>query len=326
VVSFAGRQDASPGAEALSSPGRHHPVLIEETRPGAVVVPGFDSQEGHDNDELTIEEGYEGQETIAPHEESTVHIIAQTVDTEEENRLLRELDQLRQMQIRHERDQLRQILDNAPIVTPVIATNRDVENGDEKVHAHHDDLRSSDAPRCGSKGRRWIAITAILLIVVAVAVTLALVLQPDPVPPKDPLSELLSSASSDGGVALADPSTPQNMALTWLAGDPNLANYTVQEVIQRYALATLYYTTKGDSWNSNDDWLSDKDACDKWYNNDGNDMSVDCTSDGAVSELDLRENNLEGVIPPEIGMLSDSLGKSVVEESTVKLCVIPSRG
>jgi hypothetical protein len=167
----------------------------------------------------------------------------------------------------------------------------------------------------------------ILLIVVAVAVTLALVLQPEPTltPPQD-LIELISSASSDGGVALVDPSTPQNMALKWIAEDPNLAKYTDQEKIQRYALATLYYTTKGDSWTNNDYWLSDKDVCGKWYNNDGDDMAVDCTSDGAVSDLDLRDNNLRGVIPPDIGMLSDSLGKCVIEKNAVESYVIPTRG
>jgi hypothetical protein len=50
--------DTSLGAEALSRPGRHHPVCIEEKRPGAVVAPGIDSEEGNGNDELAIEEGY----------------------------------------------------------------------------------------------------------------------------------------------------------------------------------------------------------------------------------------------------------------------------
>jgi hypothetical protein len=64
-----------------------------------------------------------------------------------------------------------------------------------------------------------------LFFVVAVVVTLALVLLSEPTPPQDPLSELIASASSDGGVALSDPSTQQNMALKWLAGDLNLASY-----------------------------------------------------------------------------------------------------
>jgi hypothetical protein len=166
-----------------------------------------------------------------------------------------------------------------------------------------------------------------LLIVVAVAVALALLLPPDPEPspiPQDSLIELISSASSDDGEALRTPSTPQNMALEWLAENPNLANYTDQEKIQRYALATLYYSTKGDSWAINDFWLSNADVCGKWSQYNG--TTIDCTSNGSVSSLDLRSNSLRGTIPPEIGMLSDSLGKFVVKENAVKLCDIPSRG
>jgi hypothetical protein len=182
--------DTSLGAETLSRPGRRHPLFIEESRPAAVVVPGIESHG------LTVEEAYDEQATIASHEESTVHIIAQAVDTEEENRLRRELDQLRQMQIRHERDQLRQILDNAPIVTPVIATNRDVEKGDEKVHVNHDDLPRRDDLKCGTRGRRWLVIGVILLIVVAVAVTLVVVLPSEPTP-SDPITTAPTSLPTD---------------------------------------------------------------------------------------------------------------------------------
>jgi hypothetical protein len=111
-----------------------------------------------------------------------------------------------------------------------------VENGDKNIHANHDDLPSSDDPLCGFKGRQWFAISAMMLIVVAVAVTLALMLPPEPTPPLNPVTDLLSSAASGWGVALADPSMPQSMVIKWLAGNPNLANHdtsTVQEVIQR---------------------------------------------------------------------------------------------
>jgi len=40
--------------------------------------------------------------------------------------------------------------------------------------------------------------------------------------PQDPFTALLSSVSLDGGAALQTSSTPQNDALTWLAGNTNL--------------------------------------------------------------------------------------------------------
>jgi hypothetical protein len=353
VVSSARYQDTSPGAEALGWEEHRHPVFIEERRPGAVVGTGIDNEdEYYKEDGLTIEEGYVEQTTIAP----------RVVDTEEENQRLREQYWMRHErdQAARERDQLRQMVGDAVVTKPIVATHRDVENGNDNVHAaNHDDLQISDDPKCGTRGRRWSATGVILLIVVAVAVALALVLPSEPTtttqaPPTtttqapttttttqaptmttttqaptttpilQDLSELISSASSDGGEALTTPSTPQNLALEWLAGNPNLANYTDQEKIQRYALATLYYSTKGDSWDNDDFWLSDADACNKWYQY--NDTTIDCTIDGAVSFLDLDFNNLQGTIPREIGMLSDSLGKFTVEENAVQLHGIPSHG
>jgi hypothetical protein len=83
--------------------------------------------------------------TVATLEESTVKIIAQTVDTEEENRRLCEQDQLRD-----EADQLRQqMLGNTPI-----AAYRDVGNGDVSSYANPDGLPRSDNPQCGTKRRR----------------------------------------------------------------------------------------------------------------------------------------------------------------------------
>ena len=101
-------------------------------------------------------------------------------------------------------------------------------------------------------------------------------------------------------------STLQNKALTWLANNTNLASYTDQEKIQQYALATLYYSTKGESWTHDDDWLTNADVFGKWYQDDG---MINCTSTGEVSNLDLYNNNLIGTIPPKMGLLSDSLGE-----------------
>jgi hypothetical protein len=155
-----------------------------------------------------------------------------------------------------------------------------------------------------------------------VTTTTAPTLEPTQTPAWDPLVELISSASSDGGVALADPSTPQCRALEWLAGDPNLANFTDHKKIQRYALATLYFSTNGDGWEYNNDWLSDKDVCGNWYQKFN--TTIKCTSNDTVSSLNHDGNKLQGTIPPEISMLSDAISKCVIENYTVKLCVIPS--
>jgi hypothetical protein len=133
--------------------------------------------------------------------------------------------------------------------------------------------------------------------------------------PQD-LIDLFSSASYEGVDNLANPETPQNKAYTWLAGNAGLEEFTDQVKLERYALATFYFSTKGDTWTQSDYWLSDEDVCfNPWF-------GVECTSDSAVKWLDNWGNDLLGTLPPEIGMLSTSLGKFSIEESnsTHSLC------
>jgi hypothetical protein len=65
---------------------------------------------------------------------------------------------------------------------------------------------------------------------------------------------------------------------------------------EREALIALYYSTNGAAWNSNDGWLSGPGTECTWY-------KVSCR-DGHVFALDLRENNLDGIIPASLGDLS----------------------
>jgi hypothetical protein len=252
------------------------------TRPGAQRVDG-PGNNGLEDDSFTVIIGGDEDVTIEP---SPPTLSAQLVNTEEEiNRAVQDF------------------LQNAVVadVVPEVAPD--------------------------NRGMWWKLAGAVMVVItIAIGVALGISLPkettsaPTNSPPLSPvtfLRDLLSPISSDGGEALSTPSTPQNMALEGLAVNPNLANYTDQDTIQRYALATLYYCTTGDFWNKHGYWLSnDTEVCNKWYQNEtaGDDMAIDCTSDGAVSALELSGNSLEGTIPPEIGMLNDSLGKFTVEE------------
>jgi hypothetical protein len=80
------------------------------------------------------------------------------------------------------------------------------------------------------------------------------------------LVDLLSLVSFDNGAALQAPSTPQNNALLlWLSNNINLDAYSDEKRIQRYALATFFYSTNGDNRKRNTGWITDVDECD-WYN------------------------------------------------------------
>lgn len=157
-----------------------------------------------------------------------------------------------------------------------------------------------------------LGIAGILLVIAAIVLAIVLSrLDPEPTPTLTPppptltppppgLIELLSSVSPDGGAALNTISSPQSNALNWLAGNINLDSYSNETKIQRYALATLHYSTGGDDWRQNTDWLGDNDEC-GWYTNDEIQF---CSPTGEIA-LALISNNLNGRIPEEIGLLTN---------------------
>ena len=65
----------------------------------------------------------------------------------------------------------------------------------------------------------------------------------------------------------------------------------------RAVLVSLYNTTDGSNWSTSTTWLSDK-PIGEWY-------GVTTDGDGRVVELRLRDNQLSGPIPPELGSLAN---------------------
>ena len=94
--------------------------------------------------------------------------------------------------------------------------------------------------------------------------------------------------------------TPQWQAYQWITADPMLAILSDLQLLQRYALATLYFATDGGRWDTVEFLLSTS-YCD-W---DG----VACTgqvedSSVEVSALHLTALGLSGPLPLEIGLLT----------------------
>jgi hypothetical protein len=156
---------------------------------------------------------------------------------------------------------------------------------------------------------------------VALAMVIStMVKRTEPLPPValPHLLPFLNSISPDGGVALSDMNTPQFRAATWLAGNTDLANMSNRTKIQRYALATLYYSTGGDQWFTNYKWLTDSNEC-EWYNtkwskgweSNSSGIRMFCSNedDGDLEMIFLQGNNLHGQVPLELSLLSNSLGK-----------------
>ena len=282
VVSSSRDLDVSPGTETLDSQEPHHiegrrtPQFPQQVRPGAYRYRGSlpDDQEGDDEDDFTIQSNAEPP-PIPPAISPTFQ--GELVNIAEEDLLIQE--------------QVNQTL-QAELEQAVVA---------EVI------------PELTSKRvRQWKFAGAFLLVLIVLGVVLGITLRPRPSKeqeifiPQD-LIDFLSNSSSGSEKALRNSSTPQYKALKWLAGDENLMHYADQQKIQRFVLATLYYSTKGDNWTHNDFWLSNADVCGKWYQFDN--RTINCTSAGEVSSLLLASNNLVGTIPAEIGMLSNSLGE-----------------
>ena len=65
----------------------------------------------------------------------------------------------------------------------------------------------------------------------------------------------------------------------------------------RDALVALYLTTNGSTWDRTNNWLSDA-PIGEWY-------GVSTGDDGRVTEVNLRDNDLSGEIPGELGSLAN---------------------
>ena len=107
---------------------------------------------------------------------------------------------------------------------------------------------------------------------------------------------------------LTDPSTPQYAALDWLANKDSGASYSSADdvrILQRYVLATLYYSTGGPGWTKSYGFLSDEHEC-KWFEEE-KDWILDMTpithgiKCGDEGWLDFEEGDDEHIMEIRLG-------------------------
>jgi hypothetical protein len=120
----------------------------------------------------------------------------------------------------------------------------------------------------------------------------------------------------------ADPTTirnnsvPQGKATTWLlTQDERNVCPDEPKILQRWALAVVYFSTGGDDWLQCSGSPSATDACgsvapfiekERFLNtsNECEWAGISCMT-GCVTEVEFEKNNLAGTIPTEIALLSD---------------------
>jgi hypothetical protein len=252
-----------------------------QTQPGAFRVAGIDGEDEIDDDtedivtETTIESGI-----VQPNNPFS----AEPVDEDEEDRRIQE-------QVERERER-----------------QRDEQEGE---------IPEAVIVELSTRLKIWSGVAVVLLVTVAALLGTVLPLRikansnettdpPTPSPQEviQELESLLKPVTFDNGAALRTASSPQNKALIWLSNNAGLNSYSNATKIQRYALATLFYSTNENSWYSKANWTSNTLECD-WEH-------VNCNYNGSIETLDLLGNGLVGTIPNELALLSNLSELSIV--------------
>ena len=98
-------------------------------------------------------------------------------------------------------------------------------------------------------------------------------------------------------------STPQRQALEWILADKySSEGLSDSRLLQRFALATLYYSTSGTEWrNGGGGWLTSRNEC-EWGGSDK--LQFGCSQESMVQRLYLQYGKLSGLIPIETGLLT----------------------
>ena len=134
---------------------------------------------------------------------------------------------------------------------------------------------------------------------------------PPPTSVFDEMFEFAQTISSSS--SLSNTTSPQYKAVEWLAQDKieHGSNWSGYELLQRYVLRVLYHSTGGDNWSGINDasttWFGALSVCD-WRS-----INAQCgvcgfgqcnINDQQVGYIALRESNLQGTIPGELGQLT----------------------
>jgi hypothetical protein len=123
--------------------------------------------------------------------------------------------------------------------------------------------------------------------------------------PTSRVSEIQAVVEDAFGPVPSDPSSPQMMAISWLADEDETITFPLELdehdeygfFYDRYSCVVLAFSTGYETWIENSGWLDTSiSVCDGWY-------GLACNDDDRVSVLDLSLQNMTGPIPSELGIM-----------------------
>jgi hypothetical protein len=203
-----------------------------------------------------------------------------------------------------------------------------VEHPQDSVESARQTKRKNAAPSFAWAGGAFMVILVISILTV-LATSRSEGLAPAPMPSITESPSAAPSLSLESRVkdilnwhTIDSFDTPQYRAFEWLVNDPLLGTFPDWRLRQRFALASLFYSTSGSSWINNDGWLSYSIHECQWYSLESFDSFIDadyinvthynpCEEDpeapgamGVYRHIWLRENNLRGRLPSELFTLT----------------------
>lgn len=160
--------------------------------------------------------------------------------------------------------------------------------------------------KCGWK-RLGLATGVLILVIVLLVVFVS---SESPEQREDAIRKQLVEGGFTTETILTDENSAQYKALMWISkDDPYRISSKDPNVLQRFAMATVYYSMTTDDltsteppspWKRQDNWLSGEGIC-SWY---GVDCSESSDDNGPVVALNLTSNDLRGNIPTALTALS----------------------
>jgi Leucine-rich repeat (LRR) protein len=118
-------------------------------------------------------------------------------------------------------------------------------------------------------------------------------------------SRLASEIALFGGAEFNDPTSIQSRALAFLESlDNTLLVFNTTQLTQLYALSCFYFSTYNvfngydqSAWLDHQHWVQTDNVC-NWF-------GVKCSPGEKVTSLQLPNNNVTGIVPLEMGLLTD---------------------